>query len=186
MCFNYIRSHFVLFLSFLQVWSIRDKKNAEHWEVMFNALSEYKTAHGNCLVPSRYSNTKLAKWVENVRSEYAKLQTVTDASGLRKIVPSSKLTADRIQRLEWVGFEWRVKAKPKAESEQVTTPSDTKPKSQAKKLNHDKQWDLMLSHLQKYKDTYGHTRVPKRYKENPSLGVWCDTQVSKEIHYISS
>ncbi len=178
-----------------KVWSLRNKKNAEHWEIMFNSLIEYKAVHGNCLVPSRYSeNTRLAKWVENVRSEYARLGTVVDiTTGLPQLVPSLKLTADRIKRLQEVGFEWRVKGRVKADAANASsgnassegaqasqTDEKSKAKTPTKKMNHDKQWDMMFSNLEDYKAIYGNTNVPKRYKDNPSLGVWCDTQVRSQ------
>jgi hypothetical protein len=44
------------------VWSLRSKRIEDHWDEMFRQLVEYKTGHGDCLVPSRYEeNLKLGK-----------------------------------------------------------------------------------------------------------------------------
>jgi hypothetical protein len=38
------------------------------------------------------------------------------------------------------------------------------------------QWDQMFTRLQGYKKSYGDCLVPKRFKEDPKLGTWVDTQ----------
>lgn len=44
------------------VWSLRSKRTEDHWDEMFKQLVEYKSIHGDCLVPSRYeTNLKLGK-----------------------------------------------------------------------------------------------------------------------------
>jgi len=176
-----------------QVWSIRSMKNVEHWEEMFAALLQYKATHGNCLVPSRYAeNTKLAKWVETMRNEYTKLGTkdTSTESSSSKPVSSSKLAPARVKRLDDVGFEWRVKGKAKRhlESGAISNSDNTnmdsvmiQPDGDSGQMNStpkNGQWDQMFECLKQYHGTFGHTKVPKRYKEMPRLGIWVDTQVS--------
>jgi Helicase associated domain len=66
------------------VWSLRTKRIEDHWDTMFRQLLDYKTAHGDCLVPSRYeANAKLAKWVETQRYEYTKLRRASKAGSIK-------------------------------------------------------------------------------------------------------
>jgi len=62
------------------------------WEDMFEVLVEYKKTHGNCNVPSRWTESKqLAAWVKNQRTDYRK----------------EKLDKKRIKLLENIGFTWK-------------------------------------------------------------------------------
>jgi hypothetical protein len=61
------------------------------WEAMFEELSSYKAIHGDCNVPQSYmANERLGFWVSTQRQ-------------FRK---RSKLSEDRIRRLEEIGFLW--------------------------------------------------------------------------------
>jgi len=59
------------------------------WESMFQLLKEYKTKHGNTLVPSRYNkNPQLGNWVNTQRNLHSK----------------KELLSDRVLLLESIGF----------------------------------------------------------------------------------
>lgn len=67
------------------------------WEARFAQLQRYKEEHRHCRVPDRWKgNPSLAKWVSKQRQLYKK----------------RKLRADRIARLEGIGFEWDLSFKP--------------------------------------------------------------------------
>jgi hypothetical protein len=69
------------------VWEPRK----EEWGSMFSELHRFKIEHGHCNVPSTYSgNPKLAYWVIKQRVNYKK----------------GKLSQDRIEKLEKLGFVW--------------------------------------------------------------------------------
>lgn len=102
------------------VWSLRSKRAEEHWEYMFAELMAYKEEFGHCMVPSRFEkNLRLGKWVEFQRYEYTKLSRAKeaclkgniDAEQLHSKSLGIRLTGERIQRLEEIGFEWKVKHK---------------------------------------------------------------------------
>jgi predicted helicase len=115
------------------VWSMRDSQ----WEEMFEALSAYKKRFGNCNVPQRWpENTELGKWCHTQRYAY-------------KGRVRSALNAERIVRLEALGFIW-----------------DTL----------DRAWEKMFQNLVEYKKRFGDCNVPQRWSENPALGRWCFTQ----------
>jgi hypothetical protein len=60
---------------------------------MFGRLAEYKQQHGDCSVPRSYSDMRFARWITKQRA-------------LKK---AGKLEAARIQRLEELGFVWKVR-----------------------------------------------------------------------------
>ena len=70
------------------VWDPLDKK----WEDMFAKLKEYRRQHGDCLVPKDYKeDPSLGKWVVAQRRK------------------RGELDLNRRERLESIGFVWRVK-----------------------------------------------------------------------------
>lgn len=80
-----------------------------------------------------------------------------DAGGTSKPrVTNARLTEERLRRLEFIGFEWKVRNK--------------------MKRYYDKQWQEMFDHLLQFKAVNGHTMVPKRYPDNPRLANWVHTQ----------
>mmetsp|Transcript_21427 Transcript_21427/g.46546 ORF Transcript_21427/g.46546 Transcript_21427/m.46546 type:complete len:244 (-) Transcript_21427:150-881(-) len=115
------------------MWQIRSSSD-EAWENRFNELVEYKAEFGDCNVPARYTdNPQLGKWVVAQRSK------------------RSKLSQDRIDHLDDVGFRWS----PKKEN-----------------------WEECYGKLIQYKAKHGHTNVPWDYKTCPQLGWWANNQRS--------
>jgi hypothetical protein len=112
------------------VWELLDTS----WEEMFIALIKYKDENGHCNVPQRDLNNKqLGRWVRTQR----------------KAKQDGKLSQERIQRLETLGFIW-----------------DTLETS----------WEQMFKTLVQYKNKHGHCNVPSPNSENSQLGVWVNTQ----------
>jgi hypothetical protein len=71
-------------------------------------------------------------------------------SNQRQLKTKEKLDPDRLQRLEDIGFEWRL-------------PSAT--------------WDESYALLQQFKKREGHCNVPKSHQEDEAnLGTWVATQ----------
>ena len=58
------------------------------WEIRFNELVKYKAKHGICIVPQRQG--PLGKWADKQRTTYK----------------WGKLSQDRIDRLNGIGFDW--------------------------------------------------------------------------------
>ena len=77
----------------------------DRWNRMFEALQQYKSNNGDCDVPQSYPpNQKLGHWV-----------------GTQRIAKKSdKLSSDKIQKLNHLGFSWtRKPTKPTQESPQL-------------------------------------------------------------------
>jgi hypothetical protein len=62
-----------------------------NWDIMFNELASYRSAHGHCRIPSHTKNvSKLASWVLTQRKDYRE----------------GKISPERIKRLEQLNFSW--------------------------------------------------------------------------------
>lgn len=101
------------------------------WEEQFFALKAYQRETGHCKVPARFkANPKLGRWVMTQRRQFTLLM---------KGYPSA-LTAERIQRLEGIGFTWSIRPEPV------------------------KTWNRKFQELKTYKSTFGNCMVPQRYQ----------------------
>lgn len=86
-------------------WSLRDTAKMaprKSWDMHFAALIEFKKQHGHCDVRVRSKQQptgSLGRWVEKQRSQYHSKNEGKD----------SKLTIDQIEKLDSIGFKWRVR-----------------------------------------------------------------------------
>jgi len=109
---------------------------SEAWEMRLQELQEFHQTHGHCRVPTKYpQNPSLGIWVVRMRAEFKK----------RENGKQSSMTAERIAKLNNLGFDWDVASEV---------------------------WEIRLQDLQDFHQTHGHCRVPYKYPENPSLGIW--------------
>ncbi|KAL7554464.1 hypothetical protein ACHAWF_019027 [Thalassiosira exigua] len=121
----------------------QSNKEDPGWEEQFRSLQAFTLRNGHCKVPARYkANPKLGRWVMTQRRQFTLLM---------QGFPSA-LSAERIRRLEGLGFTWSVRPEP------VTM------------------WNKKFQELLAYKATYGNCMVPQRYQANPQLGTWVHTQ----------
>jgi len=173
------------------------------WEGMFDALTGYKAAHGNCNVSREWpDNPKLGKWCAHQRTAHQ----------------NGKLPDDRTQHLEGLGFAWNSLD---AVWEDMFTALSTYRQTcgdcnvtrgwkdnpqlanwcqrqrnvyKNKKLLPDRlkrledigfawdplvaNWEVMFAALVNYKQTHGDFKVPPKWDEIPTLGDWCQQQRS--------
>ena len=128
------------------------KPDDANWWKRFGELKEYKEKQGDCNVPINYhANMQLAKWVMNQRAYYHQF---IDENWKR----SPGITKVRIEALDEIGFEWRLRDRP--------------------------EWDERYDELVAYKNQHGDTLVPtdtRRGKENKycELAMWVNTQRSQ-------
>jgi superfamily II DNA or RNA helicase len=110
------------------------KPAKERWEKYFAALIEYKDTFGNCNVPQDWQgNPSLGRWVGQQRFRRS----------------TGKLSAERIQRLNSIGFHWN------------TT---------------DSRWETMFAALIEYRQRFGNCNVPHEWSESAALGGWVSLQ----------
>jgi len=80
------------------VWAKR--KGQATWDAKFQQLKEYRAEHGDCLIPTKYTNDPaLGRWVSTQREHYRLYK-----SGDKK----SKMTTKKIELLQTMGFIWRL------------------------------------------------------------------------------
>ena len=133
----------------------------DQWDAMFGSLVAYKEKHGHCLVPKRYQdNPKLGTWVDTQRVQYKKMKKsmTTNASSPSSNDQTSsssaaaqhhrRITLERVQRLEQLGFVWSIRD----------------------------DWQKHYEELKEYHSEYGNCNVPARYAKNRRLGIWVSAQ----------
>jgi superfamily II DNA or RNA helicase len=105
------------------------------WDEMYGRLVAYKAVHGDCDVPAESrANPQLGFWCNNQRS----------------LARKGRLTADRITRLNALGFCWE--------------PNDAL-------------WKEMYQRLVAYRAAHGgDCNVPQDYPADRRLGTWCANQ----------
>jgi hypothetical protein len=104
------------------------------WEQRFEELVAFKAKYGHVDVRKKWKpNPRLAQWVRAQRGQRA----------------DSRLSQDRIDRLDAIGFVWHA---------------------------HMATWAEMLSALQKFHAEHHHCRVPANWPANPRLANWIRTQ----------
>ena len=114
------------------------------WEAKRARLAAFKDEHGHCRVPINHlADPKLGRWVKNQRA-YKKWL----AAGR----PSPQITAERVAKLEALGFEW------------VTPTTD------------EAGWEAKRARLAAFKAEHGHCRVPRSHLADPTLASWVHDQ----------
>lgn len=107
----------------------------DRWEQRIADLLEFKAAHGHCNVPSNYCHDRsLAIWVFNCRRQ-------------RK---QGTLDAQRIQRLDEIGFVWSLRTRRLVARD----------------------WDTMVAQLAAFRLQHGHSNVPHAWPSNRELAAW--------------
>jgi len=119
----------------------------EAWDRRFDELAAYKEKYGDCLVPKRRERNKQLKlWVDTQRKEYR----------LFKEGKKSRMTKKRIEKLDGIGFKWKVDLSGAHVDDEA--------------------WDHRFNELAAYEEKHGDCLVPQRYKPNKQLATWVKTQ----------
>jgi hypothetical protein len=147
-------------------WKVKHKMKRYYdrqWDTMFEKLLKFKEETGSCLVPKRYPpDFKLGTWVHTQRIQYRKYLAGTSSSkegqeeDAEEEEESAKgeeeqhfrLTEDRRQRLDDVGFVWSAR-----ETEKTSEPA------KIPRNSYDNQWDAMFARLVAYKEKHGVSRL---------------------------
>jgi len=106
------------------------------WDERFEELKQYKKDHGDYNVPRKYkANPQLASWVNTNRTKYK----------------NGKLSKERIESLQGIGFSWVIGCGRVG-------------------------WDERFKQLKEYKDTNGNCNVSTYDENNKELAYWVTTQ----------
>jgi superfamily II DNA or RNA helicase len=122
-------------------WKSRDVGT---WEDRLAEVAAFKAQHGHCDIPLKYpENPRLGRFVNNTRTQRN----------------SGKLAADRIAKLDALGFVWSASRKPEVGEDGIS-----------------EAWRARFEELRAYKASHGDCDVPARWPENPQLGAWASMQ----------
>jgi hypothetical protein len=121
------------------------------WEERIRMLKEYKSQHGDLLIPIRYkANPSLGKFVHNTREQYKLFYKRTPANYKKKC----SLTQERIDELNALGFVWNTQ--------------------RTERQNED--WEKRYAQLVQFQQTNGHCLIPHGYEPDPGLAEWVHRQ----------
>mmetsp|Transcript_14493 Transcript_14493/g.23723 ORF Transcript_14493/g.23723 Transcript_14493/m.23723 type:complete len:497 (-) Transcript_14493:67-1557(-) len=119
----------------------RTKNRQDAWDTQFIKLTEFIREQGHSNISQHdKEHGKLGKWVKNQRYEYRKF--------MNKGLGPSRLGRDRIEKLESIGFQWRLRPE--------IIP-----------------WEARFENLKEYKRQHGDCRVPL---DNADIGKWAKYQ----------
>ncbi len=115
----------------------------ERWEQRFEELVAYAREHGHTKVKEKH-NRGLAHWRDTQRQLHHK----------------GTLSAERVARLEGIGFEWEAAGRG----------------GLGKAAWHQQAWEEKLERLRAFQARFGHCHVPRLWAEDPKLGQWTGLQ----------
>ena len=116
----------------------------DSWETRFNELLEFKEETGHCNVPRRYKlNPKLGVWVCSLRQQMTR----------------GTLNKAKVERLNQIGFQWRITVIKGAQINPQIAKIDT--------------WNERLQLLISFKRMHGHCNVPCVHRK---LSKWVQAQ----------
>eukprot|EP00533_Pseudo-nitzschia_delicatissima_P005634 CAMPEP_0116101866 /NCGR_PEP_ID=MMETSP0327-20121206/13039_1 /TAXON_ID=44447 /ORGANISM="Pseudo-nitzschia delicatissima, Strain B596" /LENGTH=428 /DNA_ID=CAMNT_0003593857 /DNA_START=36 /DNA_END=1322 /DNA_ORIENTATION=+ len=178
----------------------------QQWEAQFKRLVNYKKVHGDTLVPTNYpSDPQLGNWVRNQRlanknknmteERKSKLDGIGffwyfyDRSTTRweemflRLVDYKEAYGDtnvplrypKDQQLgAWVNYQRTTRRQGKLSATKIAKLNSVE--FEWNPMKHAATWEHMFWRLLAYKNCFGHTKVPFRYKPDPSLGYWVSNQ----------
>lgn len=122
---------------------------SDKWETRFDELKHFQREKGHCRVPAH--STKLGRWVERQRTLYR----------------LGKIDSERIERLETIGFEWRLQ-------------QQAAPRNPVSTKAFDENFEEMVKKVSSFAQQQGHCRIPQNYEKDPALGNWVKNRRSEK------
>jgi hypothetical protein len=144
------------------IWDARKFRWNVEWNEKFEELKRFCKKSGHCNVPCAYKpNPKLGHWCRRQRTQYKK----------------GKLSVDRKDKLDSVGFTWFVLAYRQG-GRFIPNMRAARAKAGTDFIRNrvEQQWVESLNRLVDFKETHGHWRVPPSYELDTSLAKWIETQ----------
>jgi hypothetical protein len=112
------------------------------------------------------------------------LTRTQDDAGQEMMHPNKRLTTERLQKLESVGFAWVAKYIKKSSPKKTPAESSTSDASAAQQERQQQRrqrlnealWEEMYQRLVHYKEQFGDCLVPRKFEGDPKLATWVETQ----------
>lgn len=124
-------------------WFAKNRRSDRCWDQRFAELRAFKQKHGH-IRGVKEMGKQLFSWRNTQR-------------GLRR---EGKLSAERIARLDAIGFEW----------------ADPRLQGLDPQIGWEKRWEFFFDQLKEFKKQRGHTLVPSDWRENKQLATWVAEQ----------
>lgn len=124
-------------------WLAKHNRSERCWDQRLAELRAFKLKHGH-MRGEKAMGRQLFSWRNTQR-------------GLRR---EGKLSADRIARLDAIGFEW----------------SDPRLQGLPHKIGWERRWEFFFSQLKAFKKLRGNTLVPADWRDNKQLATWVAEQ----------
>jgi superfamily II DNA or RNA helicase len=122
-------------------WKSRDVGT---WEDRRAEVVAFKAKNGHCDIPLNFpENPKLGRFVNNMRTQRN----------------SGRLSAERIAKLDAIGFAWGSRSMAEVGGEGINA-----------------RWKMRFDELLRYKEKNGDCKVPNEWPENLKLGHWVNQQ----------
>ncbi|HEY5234430.1 MAG TPA: Helicase associated domain protein, partial [Verrucomicrobiae bacterium] len=122
-------------------WKSRDVGT---WEDRLAEVVAFKAENGHCDIPLNFpENPKLGRFVNNIRTQRN----------------SRRLSAERIAKLDAIGFAWGSRSREEVDGEGINAG-----------------WKMRFEELLRYKEKNGDCKVPNEWPENLKLGHWVNQQ----------
>ena len=131
-------------------WSTRQERDERTWNEKLARLKVFRLEYGDCRIPQQTKDDAMQPWVDELGKW---------VSHQRETFKNGKLCAEKIAKLEWIGFEWTLKQKQK----------------NRENVKADEKWHMKYNELVDFQRQHGHCIVPCFY-EDRSLGDWVGKQ----------
>jgi hypothetical protein len=136
-------------------WESNTAKFERKWNDMFDRLKRFRKQHGHTRVPQKYAeNPQLGTWITNQQGAHR----------------NRKLSPEREEKLESIGFEW-------LRDERLVW-KEGRPLGKTDDL-----WSRKFNELKAFQLEYGHTLVPPKHKvlddegdDEYDLSMWANKQ----------
>lgn len=186
-------------------WDINSNKKQKDdilWLQRFRKLEIFQQEHGHCSVPTKYDkNPILGTWVQNQRQFQKKGSLSEDRENMLNRLGfqwtnSWEQNFDALKRFQqenghchisakhdpvdptlktWVSNQRRCKKKGRLSKEREDMLNELGFEWSIVMANK-RSWSEQFQELKKFKQVYGHCRIPKKYEADPSLGAWVQNQ----------
>jgi hypothetical protein len=103
-------------------------------------------------------------------------RTQDESSGAEIIHPNKRLTTERLQKLESIGFAWVAKYMKKKASGNNGDSGNAQQQQHRRQRVNEAQWEEFYQRLVQYREQFGDCLVPRKFQTDPKLATWVEGQ----------
>ncbi|MEM6317221.1 MAG: helicase associated domain-containing protein [Bacteroidota bacterium] len=186
-----------------------ERLKEQEWEEKFEELKKFKQKYGHCRVTAQKSSVSLSSWVQRIRhhklqvspQQIERLKAIEfmwaedmikfkeanwqekyqELCQFKKIYGHCRIGGQSNEYDElkgWVSRQRSIFDKLPVEKKTLLNQIGLET-SEAIRKKHEKSWMDKYHQLKTYHTLHGHCKVPAKYAENPSLGLWVRNQYKR-------